>query len=154
MLVNHIASHRGLLMSPETYRNIIKPADKKFISAVRDLGAYAEIHSDGLIEDIIPDFAEMGVQVLQPLQVFNDVNTIKHKYGMTAIGGWDAFGPGNQKDASDDEIRASVRLAMDTYGKGNRYVFWESGLTPVFERHKTILADEARVYGLNYYSQN
>lgn len=147
MLFDHLATERGTLIAPDTYRQLIKPADRRFIEAVRDLGAYAELHCDGNIEELLPDFAEIGVQVLQPLQVFNDINAAKEKYGFIAIGGWDSFGPGNQKDATEEEIRQSVRTAMDRYGEGNRYVFWESGVTPVFQYNARILADEAYHYG-------
>lgn len=39
-------------------------------------------------------------------------------YGLIAIGGWDSFGRGNQADSTEEEVRDSVRLAMDTYGPG------------------------------------
>ena len=91
--------------------------------------------------------------MIQPFQVFNDINRAKVKYSMTAIGGWDAFGPGNQKDSTEEEIRASVRLAIDTYAPGGRYVFWESGATDAFPETVRIIRDEARIYGHQYYNK-
>ena len=147
MLFDHIATHQGLMMSPKVYREVIKPADRKFFAAALELGACTMIHIDGYIEELLPDFSEIGVKVIQPFQVFNDINAAKEKYGFVAIGGWDAFGPGTREDSSEEDIRRSVRIAMDKYSPGNRYVFWESGVTPVFKRNCRIIADEAYKYG-------
>lgn len=151
MMMNHLATHKGLLISPRTYREVIAPIDTKLVAAIRDLGAIAQIHCDGCIEDILPDFCNMGVQMLQPFQIYNDINAAKNKYDLVAVGGWDAFGRGNQQDSSEEEIRASVRQAMDAYGPGGRYVFWQSGVAPSFTYHQDILTDEARRYGGGFY---
>lgn len=151
MFMEHLATHRGLLMSPETYRAVIKPVHRKMFAAIAELGVPPEIHVDGYIEDLIPDFAEMGIKVIQPFQVMNDINRYKEQYDLVAIGGWDAFGPGNLEGATEEDIRASVRLSMDTYGPAYRYVFMESGLTPKFSGHIKYIKDEASRYGRAYY---
>ena len=147
----HMATARGMLISPDTYRRLIKPIQKKMYGAVTELGVIPEIHIDGLIEDILPDLAELGIRAIQPFQVMNDINRYKEQYGLLAIGGWDAFGRGNQEDSTEEDIRASARLAMDTYGPGGRYVFWGSGITGRYPGHMDILTDEANIYGRNYY---
>ena len=151
MFMEHLATARGLLMSPEAYRSIIKPVHKKMYDAVIELGALPEMHVDGYIEDIILDYVEIGIKAIQPFQIFNDVNYYKEKYGLLAVGGWDAFGRGNQADSTEEEVRASVRLAMDTYGPGGRYVFSENGVSPAFKHVGPVISDEARRYGLNFY---
>ena len=153
MFMEHMATARGMLMSPEAYRSIIKPVHKKMYDAVIELGALPEIHVDGYIEDILPDLIEIGIKAIQPFQIFNDVNHYKEKHVILAVGGWDAFGRGNQADSTEEEIRASVRLAMDTYGPGGRYVFSENGVSPAFPHVGPVISDEARRYGLNFYRQ-
>ena len=152
MFFDHIATHQGLLMSPDVYRNVIKPVQKKVYHAIAELGAIPEMHVDGYIEDVIPDFVDVGVRAIQPFQVMNDINRYKDEYGLLAIGGWDAFGPGNMEDATEEEIRSSVRLSMDTYGPSGRYVFWNSGAIPRDEKHMMYLRDEALEYGQSFYS--
>lgn len=152
--MEHMATAKGTLMSPDTYREIIKPVHKKMFAAVIDLGAIPVIHVDGHIEELIPDFVEIGVKAIQPFQVFNDINTAKDKYSLVAIGGWDAFGNGNQSDSTEADVRESVRLAMDTYGPGGRYIFWGSGITPRFKENSQYMADEARIYGHNFYKKH
>ena len=149
----HFATARGLLISPATYRSMIKPIQKKMYAAITELGVIPEIHIDGYIEDVIPDFVELGIRAIQPFQIMNDVNHYKEKYGLIAIGGWNAFGPGNMEESTEEEVRQSVRLAMDTYGPTYRYVFMESGVTGRFKKHKEYMVDEARIYGHAFYNR-
>ena len=152
MVMEHVATARGMLLSPETYRKIIKPIHKKFCDAVIELGAIPEMHVDGCVEDILEDYADIGVKAIQPFQVFNDINAAKEKYGFIAIGGWDAFGSGNLPDSTEEDVRAAVRLAMDSYGPGYKYCFWASGVTPSFPGYQEWINDEAQTYGRSYYS--
>lgn len=149
---DHMTTDKGLLLSLDTYRELIKPHEKRLVEAIRNLGGMAEIHIDGYIEDILPDLAEIGVQVIQPFQVFNDINAAKEKYGIICVGGWDAFGPGNKAESTEEDARNSVRLAMDSYAPGGRYIFWESGATPAFKENTAIIHDEAQKYGRTFYS--
>ncbi|MCL1804600.1 MAG: hypothetical protein FWG28_01130 [Clostridiales bacterium] len=151
--MEHIATHQGLLMSPETYRRVIKPAHKKAYDAIRELGAIPQMHVDGRIGDVMEDYAELGVRMIQPFQVFNDINFYKEKYDVVAVGGWDAFGPGNLPGSTEEDTRASVRLAMDTYGPGGRYAFWNSGATPRYPDRLKWIDDEAEKYGRDFYKK-
>lgn len=153
MLMDHICTHKGPLISPKTYREVIKPADKKFFEAIHEIGSIAEIHTDGDIGHFMPDFAEMGVQAIQPFQIYNDINAAKEKYGFIAVGGWDAFGPGNQNTSTVEQSRESVRLAMDSYGKTCRYIFWSSGALAERKENTAAIQDEARKYGHSFYNK-
>ncbi len=153
MLVEHIANNRGMLMNPDTYREIIKPAEKKVYDAIIAEGVYPEIHTDGDFTPVIDDYAEIGIKVIQPFQIYNDIEGAKKKHGIICIGGWDSFGPGNVPDATEEDIRQSVRLAMDTYGKTNRYAIYFSGCTARNPERMRILADEAEKYGHAFFNK-
>ena len=153
MFMEHVATASGLLMSPKVYREVIKPVHKRMYDAIIETGAIPEMHVDGLVEEIIPDYVDLGIKVIQPFQVFNDIEGAKREYGITAIGGWDAIGPGNRDTTTEEEARASVRLAMDSYGPTYRYCFWESGVTPRFANVAEWIKDESRSYGLNFYNR-
>jgi uroporphyrinogen-III decarboxylase len=152
-MFEHIANHRGLLMSPATYRKIFKPAHARLFKAIQDLGAIPQMHVDGLVENVIPDYVEIGAKMLQPFQVFNDINKYKEKYGLVAVGGWDAFGPGNQHTSTEEETRKSVRLALDSYGPGGKYVFFNSGATPRYPERLKAMDDEVKKYGTDFYKK-
>ena len=151
--MEHIATHQGLMMSPETYRSVIKPVHVKVYKAIQEMGAVPQMHVDGYIEDVIPDYAEMGVRMIQPFQVFNDINKYKEMYNIVAVGGWDAFGRGNQPDSTEEDTRASVRLALDTYGPGGRYAFWNSGATPRYPDRLRWISEEVNSYGKTFYKK-
>jgi hypothetical protein len=151
--MEHIATHQGLLMSPDTYRRIIKPVHQKVYDAIRETGAIPQMHVDGFVEDVMADYADLGVRMIQPFQVFNDINRYKEKYRIVAVGGWDAFGPGNLPESTEEDTRASVRLAMDTYGPGGRYAFWNSGATPRYPDRLIWIDDEVARYGRDFYKK-
>ena len=151
MVMDHVSNAQGLLMSPESYRNIIKPAEKKIYDVLKDQGILCEIHVDGKVDEIIPDYAEMGIKVIQPFQVFNDIERAKREYGMIAVGGWDAFGPGNDPGATEEDVRASVRKAMDDYAPTGRYAIWFSGAASDNPERVKWLNDEADKYGHTFY---
>ena len=147
----HMATGNGPLMSPATYREVIKPVHKRMFGAVRELGAYGVIHCDGYIEPFLMDFVEIGIQALQPFQIFNDINRLKEEHKIMAIGGWDCFGRGNMSDSTEEEVRDSVRIAMDTFSPGYRYAFQQGGAAPRYKQNSVWLADEASKYGKTFY---
>jgi len=149
MVMDHVANAPGLMMSPDTYRAVIKPAEKKIYDALHDYGIQTEIHVDGRCMDILPDYKEMGIEAIQPFQVMNDIEGAKKEYGFIAIGGWDSFGPGNMADSTEEEVRQSVRTAMDAYAPTGDYAFWCSGVLD--KRIAGIIADEADIYGHAFY---
>ncbi|MEG1524559.1 MAG: uroporphyrinogen decarboxylase family protein [Clostridia bacterium] len=151
MLFDHMATATGMMMSPKTYREIIKPAQKKVCDALIEEGVMPEIHVDGDISAILPDLAEIGIKAIQPFQIFNDIEGAKERYGMNCIGGWDSFGPGNQPDADEAAARQSVRDAMDQYGPTNRYAIFLSGVTKRNPDRMFWLNDEANRYGRAFY---
>ncbi|MCL1805391.1 MAG: hypothetical protein FWG28_05255 [Clostridiales bacterium] len=153
VFAEHMATGNGPLMSPATYRSVLKPIHRKMFGAVRELGILTELHCDGYIEPLLPDFAEIGVQCLQPFQIFNDINRFKQECQITAIGGWDTFGRGNQFDSTEEECRQSVRTAMDAYSPGYRYAFLQGGAAPRYKQNSEWLADEARKYGRTFYQE-
>lgn len=57
-------SQNSLLISPELWREIFKPRYKKQFELVKSFGMDVWFHSCGNIMSIIPDFIEIGVDVL------------------------------------------------------------------------------------------
>ncbi|GAI30315.1 unnamed protein product, partial [marine sediment metagenome] len=60
----------GPQLSPELYRKIVKPRHKKLYQYVKKYSsAYLFLHTCGSVYEFIPDFIEMGVDILNPVQV-------------------------------------------------------------------------------------
>lgn len=75
-------SQRDLLMSPESWRKMIKPGEQKEYDLLHEAGIDVWLHSCGDIRKIFPDITEMGVDVLNPVQPeCMDIYELKDTYG-------------------------------------------------------------------------
>jgi uroporphyrinogen decarboxylase len=65
-----VGTQNTLMMSKETYSRWIEPRLKRIISAAKEINPDVMIfyHSDGNIEEIIPNLIECGVEILNPIQ--------------------------------------------------------------------------------------
>ena len=57
-----------MMIGPHTWREFFKPAYAAMFDAVRRSGKHVWMHCYGVIEEIIPDLIEMGVDILNPVQ--------------------------------------------------------------------------------------
>lgn len=65
-----LGDQRGTIVSPDTFRTIIKPRLKKYFDEIHRLTeAKLLFHTCGSVFDIVQDFIEIGVDVLNPVQV-------------------------------------------------------------------------------------
>ena len=60
----------GPLMSPETYRKIYKPRHIQLVDFIKKrTNAKIFIHSDGSVYDFLHDFVEIGIDIINPVEV-------------------------------------------------------------------------------------
>lgn len=118
----------SLQISPKIYREVFKPYQKKWIDFVKArTGAKIFLHCDGAVEAIIPDFIEIGIDVLNPLQTTAkgmDPQRIKNVHG-DRLSFW---GGGVETQTTlpfgtVDDIRREVCERITVLGKGGGYVF-------------------------------
>ena len=118
----------SLQISPRIYRELFKPRQKKWIEFVKArTKAKVFIHCDGAIEEIIPDFIEIGIDILNPLQTSAagmDPKRIKETYGKDLC----FWGGGVETQTTlpfgtVDEVRREVRDRVKLLGTGAGYVF-------------------------------
>ncbi len=63
-LADDWGSQTDLMISPEKWRSFFKPVYVEMFSKIKSAGLDVWFHSDGNILDIMPDFIELGVDVL------------------------------------------------------------------------------------------
>jgi uroporphyrinogen decarboxylase len=108
------------LFSPRTYRELVKPLHAELFGFIRArTDAKLFLHSCGSIRELIPDLIEVGVEVLNPVQVSAtgmDSAELKREYGRDLVfwgGGVDSqrvLGPGTPDDVRRDTARRIADL--------------------------------------------
>ena len=61
-------AQKSLIMSPASWRALIKPRLARLFAPFRECGLPVIMHSDGQIQKILPDLAEIGLTMLNPVQ--------------------------------------------------------------------------------------
>jgi len=123
-----ICGQTAPLISPALYRRLIKPRQARIIALIKaKTQAKVFYHSCGAIAELIPDLIEMGVDILNPVQVSaKGMNTaaLKREYGadLSLWGG----GCDTQRVlpfASPEEVRTEVRQRLRELAPGGGFVF-------------------------------
>jgi len=80
-----VAGQETLMISANMYRRLIKPRHEKLFLAQKELFPqpfYVFFHSDGQIYDLLPDFIEIGMDILNPVQVTGkSLDLLKKEFG-------------------------------------------------------------------------
>lgn len=77
-----VGMQRGMMISPQMWRQFLKPKYAELISLCHKKGSFFEFHSDGWIEPIIQDLIEIGVDILNPIQPESmNPTKLKEQYG-------------------------------------------------------------------------
>jgi uroporphyrinogen decarboxylase len=118
-----------LMISPKWYRQYIKPRHKKVFSLIKKKAPNVRIffHSCGAISELIPDFIDAGIDILNPIQLSAagmDIRQLKRDFGDTLTfwgGGVDT--QNTLPKGSPDQIKDEVKRNLDVLAPGGGYVF-------------------------------
>ncbi len=89
-----VASQQGMMISPRTWRSLVKPELQRVFDVGKMHGLPVAYHCCGSLRPIIPDLIEMGLDVLNPIQSNcpgMDPYELKREFGsqLTFMGGVD-----------------------------------------------------------------
>lgn len=151
---NDFGSQRALLLSPDMWRKFYKPYVAKYIEQAHQYGAAACLHSCGDIHEIIPDLIEVGLDVINPIQVNAsnmDPEVLKREYGrdIAFSGGIDVVDI--LRKGSEEEVRAETRRIIDILGYDGRLIVAPSHdylLPEIPAANIVAMYDEAKKYTL------
>jgi len=115
-----LATAQTTIMSADTYREMVKPYMKDYFSFIKSkTQAKLMYHSCGNILPFIDDLIEIGVDILNPVQVsVKDMDTkiLKEKYG-DSICFWGAIDTHHVlPNGTKAEVEAEVRKRIDELG--------------------------------------
>jgi uroporphyrinogen decarboxylase len=118
----------GWIISPDVYRMMIKPKQRRLLEAIRrETDAKIYYHSCGATFDLIPDLIDLGVDVLNPVQVSAvgmDTKRLKQTYGGDisfwggAVDPQHVFPFGKPEDVAEE-----VRRHIDDLAPGGGFIF-------------------------------
>jgi uroporphyrinogen decarboxylase len=124
-LADDIGGEHALLMSPATFREMVKPKMGYMIGELKRRKSSVKVafHSDGYIEPVIDDLVEVGVDLLNPIQPESmDPAAIKKRYG-GRIALWGTVS--TQKTfpfGTAEEVRAEVRERIRVCAPGGGFL--------------------------------
>jgi uroporphyrinogen decarboxylase len=127
-VLDDLGGQQTLLISPNMYRRLVLPRHRELFSFIHSRSsARVFLHTDGAVRDVIPDFIEIGVDILNPVQVSAagmDSAGLKRDFGadLTFWGG----GVDTQHvlpRGTPAQVRDEVRRRLDDFMPGGGYVF-------------------------------
>lgn len=118
------ANNLNMFMPLEKWRRMIRPNLQRIVDATKGNHMIYLHHSDGIIKDMIPDFVDMGIEALNPVQVENDPLAVKKKYGnvLTINGGFDNVKVLDNPDATESQIRDSINETLYQLAPGGQWI--------------------------------
>ncbi len=148
MMHDDWGNQQNMFFSPEMWRKFFKEPERRMVKRCNELGMHYMHHSCGYIEPIIDDLVEIGVESWHSVSPVNDLKAIKAKHGNKLIfaGGVDPQVT-DTGSATEEEIRAEVRRAIDTLGKGGGYMCSSAVMFSTVPKVDGIIDDECAKYG-------
>jgi uroporphyrinogen decarboxylase len=142
-----VGAQQAMIMSPECWRDMIRPHLAEIIDVGRSKGLWTAYHSCGSIRPIIPDLIEMGLDVLNPIQCNcpgMDPLELKKEFGaeLSFMGGVDTQNL-LPNGTADEVYRETMRLLEGMTADGGGYILAASHAVPpetplenIFARYK------------------
>ncbi|UCG06806.1 MAG: hypothetical protein JSV83_23390, partial [Desulfobacterales bacterium] len=122
-------TQEGMFLSKEMWRKFFKPGFKKFIEQAHSYGIKVMHHTCGSVVELIPEFIECGLDILQSLQPRAkgmDLKKIKREYGndIAFQGGIDI--QDTMPFGTVEQVKDDVKRTIETLGPGGGYILCTS----------------------------
>ena len=153
-LADDLGTQYAPIISPDTFRRFIKPGLAKVIDSAKSVkpDVLVFFHSDGYIQEFIPDLIEIGVDILNPIQPeCMDPAEIKEKYG-AHLAFWGTIGTQTTLPfGTKEDVRRVVKKRMETVGKGGGLLIAPTHLVEPEVPWENIMALVEAVEEFGYY---
>jgi uroporphyrinogen decarboxylase len=123
-----MAGQRSLLLSPRTYRSLIKPRHQRLFSFIKDQAPVKVFfHSCGAIRPLLGDLIDTGIDILNPVQISAagmELPELKAEFGRDLVfwgGGVDTQGV--LGSGTPEQVREDVRRNIEALAPGGGFVF-------------------------------
>jgi len=124
-LGDDLGAQRGLIFSVDIFRKFFKPRLRKMIELAHRHKAVVVMHSCGSVAELIPEFIDVGLDILNPVQISADgmdPSRLKGEFGqdITFWGGVDIQTV--LREQTPKQIRKTVRFLIETLGTDGGYI--------------------------------
>ena len=147
-------SKHSLFISPETWREFIKPQYAKTYKYMKDHGVIVMHHADSFLEPIIEDMVDLGIDIWQGALPENDIPKLQKQLNgrMPLMGGIEADIV-DRAASTEAEIRKEVRRACQSYGPGGHFIpcITYGGPGCLYKHVDPIIDDEIDKYNKEVY---
>jgi uroporphyrinogen decarboxylase len=128
-LGDDFGTQHSLIVSPEVWREFFKPRYARLIESFRRIkpGVKIAYHSDGNIESLLPEYIEIGVDILNAVQPRSmDPAHLKRRFGKN-LSFWGTLDIQETLPfGTPSEVEAEVKLRIDTVGTGGGLILGPS----------------------------
>ena len=129
MEADDYGTQESQLVSPETFRSLVKPKLTELIAQMKKRAPHAKIlfHSCGSVRPIVPDFIEVGIDILNPVHITAagmEPAALKRDFGRDICfwgGGVDT--QNILPRGTPEEVRDDVRRNVEALAPGGGWVF-------------------------------
>jgi len=127
LLTEDLGTQGGLMISPEQFRTIVRPRIGELMAFIKERspGTRILLHSCGAIFPLIGDLIDIGVDLLNPVQLRAagmDARRLKSEYGEDIV----FHGAVDIQDilchGTAEEVREHVAFLIDVLGEGGGYI--------------------------------
>ncbi len=74
-------TQQALMIRPDHWRRIYKPAYAKIVAAIKGGGCFAHLHTDGVTHEIMEDLIEIGFAELNPQMSCMNIEEVGRRFG-------------------------------------------------------------------------
>lgn len=122
-----LGSQDRLMISPKMYRQMLKPLHADLIRTIKEkTKAKVFFHTDGDVFDLIGDFIEIGVDILNPIQTsagkMSDLEGLKKRYGENLVFCGAIDTQHILPHGSPEDVKQEVRRVINILGQEGGYM--------------------------------
>ena len=112
-------TQQALMISPDHWRRLYKPAYARIVKAIKDGGWFAHLHTDGVTEAILEDLIEIGFDEVNPQMSCMDIETLGRRFGGRVCVRADVDRQVTLPFGTPADVEAYVRRLFAAFGQRN-----------------------------------
>jgi hypothetical protein len=125
-----LGMQRGPMLSPDQFRQFIKPTYERLVSPARQAGCVIHMHSDGDIRDLAVDLMDVGIDVINLQDLVNGIDWIEANLKGRACIDLDIDRQSITRFGTPDQIDGHVRKVVQKLGSREGGLMLMHGLYP------------------------